>query len=186
MDFDEFTKEALETISRHINRIATIVRQMSSFTKTKREEVQKQSVGSIIDATIQLVKYDKRMRNIEIKEEVEENIPDVNVDGDQLEQVFINIVLNAADAMPEGGELTIKAVRNQNNVDVEFRDTGKGIPQDQIERIFDPFFTTKEKGTGLGLSVSYTIMRNFGGTIIVSSPPEGGAIFTVRLPAYEG
>lgn len=186
MDFDEFTREALETVSRHINRIATIVRQMSSFTKTKREEVQKQSVSSIVDATLQLVKYDKRMRNIEISEEIEDGIPDVNVDGDQLEQVFINIVLNAADAMPDGGELTIKAVRNQNNVDIEFKDTGKGIPPDQIEKIFDPFFTTKEKGTGLGLSVSYTIIRNFGGTILVSSPPEGGTIFIVRLPAYEG
>jgi len=186
MDFDDFTKEALDTVSRHINRIATIVRQMSSFTKTKREEVERQNVSAIIDATIQLVKYDKRMRNIEINEEIEEGIPEVQVDGDQLEQVFINIVLNAADAMPEGGELTIKAARNQNNVDVEFRDTGKGIPADQIERIFDPFYTTKEKGTGLGLSVSYTIIRNFGGTILVASPPEGGTIFTVRLPAYEG
>jgi PAS domain S-box-containing protein len=186
MDFDDFTKEALETISRHINRIVTIVRQMSSFTKTKQEEIEKQSLKEIIGSTVQLVKYDKRMKNIRIREEIGNNIPDVKVNGDQLEQVFINIVLNAADAMPDGGELTIRTFRNQNNIDIEFTDTGEGIESEHIEKIFDPFFTTKEKGTGLGLSVSYTIIRNFGGTILVSSIPEKGTTFTVRLPAHEG
>jgi signal transduction histidine kinase len=133
-----------------------------------------------------LVKYDKRMKNIRIREEIGNNIPDVKVNGDQLEQVFINIVLNAADAMPDGGELTIRTFRNQNNIDIEFTDTGEGIESEHIEKIFDPFFTTKEKGTGLGLSVSYTIIRNFGGTILVSSIPEKGTTFTVRLPAHEG
>lgn len=186
MDFDGFTKEALETISRHINRIATIVRQMASFTKAKHEKIERQGVKDIVDATLQLVKYDKRMKNIKIIEDFAQNLPFVMVNGDQLEQVFINIVLNAADAMPDGGELTIRAFSNQNTVDIEFRDTGKGISDEHVERIFDPFFTTKEKGTGLGLSVSYTIVRSFGGSISVSSIPGKGTIFTVRLPAYEG
>ncbi|MGE5893926.1 MAG: ATP-binding protein [bacterium] len=186
MDFDDFTREALETISRHINRIATIVRQMSSFTKAKQEQIEPLSVKEIIDATLQLVKYDKRTKNIKISEDIASDVPKVKAGSDQLEQVFINIVLNAADAMPDGGELTIRAFRNHNTVDIEFRDTGKGIAREHLEKIFDPFFTTKEKGTGLGLSVSYTIVRSFGGAILVSSTPGEGSVFTVRLPAYEG
>jgi len=93
--------------------------------------------------------------------------------------------LNAADSMPDGGELTIRALRHENTIDVEISDTGKGIPKDHIERIFDPFFTTKEKGTGLGLSVSYTIIRSFGGNILVSSIPDKGTTFTLRLPVDE-
>jgi PAS domain S-box-containing protein len=185
MDLDDFTKEALETISRHINRITAIVRQMSSFTKAKEEDIQDKRIEEIIESTIQLVKYDKRMKNIEVIKEIPDNLPEVRVNGDQLEQVFINMVLNAADAMPDGGHLTIRALRKQNSIDIDISDTGKGISPENIERIFDPFFTTKEKGTGLGLSVSYTIVRGFGGNILVSSIPGKGTTFTLRLPLNE-
>ncbi len=185
MDLDQFTKESLETISRHINRITAIVRQMSSFTKTKDEDFQKKDINEIIESTIQLVKYDKRMKNIEVTRNIPGDLPRVTINSDQLEQVFINIVLNAADAMPDGGELTISALKNENNVNVEIEDTGKGIPQDIKEKIFDPFFTTKERGTGLGLAVSYTIVRSFGGNITVESDPGKGTKFTLKLPIHE-
>jgi len=185
MDFDDFTKESIETISRHINRITAIVRQMSSFTRAGEREAKEKSVPEIIESTMQLVRYDKRMKNIAVHTEIAEDLPVPRVNADQLEQVFINIVLNAADAMPEGGDLTIRAFRNENSMDITFTDTGKGIPPDTIEKIFDPFFTTKEMGTGLGLSVSYTIVRGFGGHILVSSEPGRGTTFTVRLPIDE-
>ncbi|MEE9523480.1 MAG: ATP-binding protein [Thermodesulfovibrionales bacterium] len=185
MDFDDFTKESLETISRHINRITAIVRQMSSFTKAKEEDIQDKRIDEIIESTIQLVRYDKRMKNIQVIKEIPNDLPEVRVNGDQLEQVFINIVLNAADSMPEGGDLTIRAFRKHNSIDIDITDTGKGISAGNIERIFDPFFTTKEKGTGLGLSVSYTIVRGFGGNILVSSVPGKGTTFTLRLPLHE-
>jgi PAS domain S-box-containing protein len=185
MDLDDFTKEALDTISRHINRITAIVRQMSSFTKAKEEDIQDKRIEEIIESTIQLVRYDKRMKNIEVIKEIPDDLPEVRINGDQLEQVFINIVLNAADSMPDGGDLTIRAFRKQNSIDIDITDTGKGISSENIERIFDPFFTTKEKGTGLGLSVSYTIVRGFGGNILVSSVPGKGTTFTLRLPLNE-
>jgi PAS domain S-box-containing protein len=185
MDFDDFTREALSTISRQINRIAMIVRQMSSFTKTKTG-MAGQSVREIVDSTLQLVKYDRRMKKVEISEDVPDDAGSVKVNGDQLEQVFINIVLNAADAMQSGGSLNVSASRSDGFVDISFRDTGLGITPGHIERIFDPFFTTKETGTGLGLAVSYTIVRSLGGTIQVSSVPGEGTTFTVRLPIYEG
>lgn len=185
MDFDDFTKEALSTISRQINRIAMIVRQMSSFTKAK-PGMAGQSVREIVDSTLQLVKYDRRMKKVEINEDMPDDAGSVKVNGDQLEQVFINIVLNAADAMQSGGSLNVSASRSDGFVDISFRDTGSGITREHIERIFDPFFTTKETGTGLGLAVSYTIVRSLGGTIQVSSVPGDGTTFTVRLPIYEG
>ncbi|HDO22420.1 MAG TPA: PAS domain S-box protein, partial [Nitrospirae bacterium] len=143
MDFDEFTRESLEIISRHINRITAIVRQMSSFTGSGDKGIEEKKIDDIIESTFQLVKYDKRMKNIKVNREIPDDLPEVRVNGNQLEQVFINMILNAADAMPEGGELTIRAFSKQDSVDIEISDTGKGIPDENIEKIFDPFFTTK-------------------------------------------
>ncbi|HDZ87551.1 MAG TPA: two-component sensor histidine kinase, partial [Nitrospirae bacterium] len=178
-------RESLEIISRHINRITAIVRQMSSFTGSGDKGIEEKKIDDIIESTFQLVKYDKRMKNIKVNREIPDDLPEVRVNGNQLEQVFINMILNAADAMPEGGELTIRAFSKQDSVDIEISDTGKGIPDENIEKIFDPFFTTKERGTGLGLSVSYTIVRGFGGNIFVSSVPGKGTTFTMRLPVNE-
>jgi len=182
MDFDEFTREALDTISRHIERITVIVRQMSSFTKARTGEPAREDVCHIIESTLRLVRYDRRMKKVEISTEFPDEVPPVLVNADQLEQVLINLVLNAGDAMPDGGKLRISVVAAGGHVDILCRDTGHGIPAEQLEQIFNPFFTTKESGTGLGLSVSYTIVRSFGGTILVSSRPGEGTTFTVRLP----
>ncbi|MBI5188400.1 MAG: hypothetical protein HZA07_04940 [Nitrospirae bacterium] len=186
MEFDDFTKESLDTIARHINRIADIVRQMSSFSKTTFPDIKPHNINELLNSTLELVKYDKRLKDININIEIPSNIPEVMVDGNQTIQVFMNIVFNAADAMPSGGALSIKASVIDRDVEVSFRDTGPGIPEEHIVRIFDPFFTTKEKGTGLGLAVSYSMIKGFGGDITVDNAPEGGAIFKVRLPRSEG
>jgi len=185
MDFDDFTRDALETISKHINRIANIVRQMSSFSKTKAEDVRHFKIKDLIDSTLDLVKYDKRTKNIKIIEEIPDGLPEVFADGNQLIQVFMNIILNAADAMESGGELDIKAWQEGNYICIAFKDTGPGIPEELKDRIFEPFFTTKEKGTGLGLAVSYSIIQSFGGKIEVESKPQEGTTFTIRLPINE-
>jgi C4-dicarboxylate-specific signal transduction histidine kinase len=186
MDFDDFTKEALETISRHINRIATIVRQMSRFSKTQAEEIKNVKIPELVNSTLELVKYDKRTKNVKIDTDFPEDLPEVYVDGNQMIQVFINLILNAADAMPQGGMLKISAKRSNAKVEISFKDTGHGIDKEHLDRIFDPFFTTKEKGSGLGLAVSYSIVKSFGGDIIVESTPGKGSTFKVILPAYEG
>ncbi|HHN64549.1 MAG TPA: sensor histidine kinase [Nitrospirae bacterium] len=186
MDFDDFTKEALETISRHINRIATIVRQMSRFSKTQAEEIKNVKIPELVNSTLELVKYDKRTKNIEIELHFPEDLPEVYVDGNQMIQVFMNLILNAADAMPDGGRLTISARPSDSKVEIAFTDTGHGIDKEHLDRIFDPFFTTKEKGSGLGLAVSYSIVKSFGGDIVVESAPGKGSTFKVILPAYEG
>jgi signal transduction histidine kinase len=185
MDFDDFTKGALETISKHIDRIAAIVKKMSSYAKTREKETREYHIAELIENTVELVKYDKRTKNIAIDVEVPENLPPIMVNGNQMIQIFMNLVLNAADSMPEGGRLTISVREMPGELDIIFRDTGAGIERKHLDRIFDPFFTTKEMGTGLGLSVSFSIIKSFGGEILVESEPGEGTTFTVRLPINE-
>jgi two-component system NtrC family sensor kinase len=112
------------------------------------------------------------------------DLPPVNGDPQQLQQVFVNIMLNAYQSMPQGGRLEIKTWAKDNTVTVAFSDEGVGIPPKYMDRIFDPFFTTKEpgEGTGLGLSVSYGIVQRHGGSIDVESKEGKGTTFTIRLP----
>lgn len=185
MEHDGFTKESLDTIAKHINRIADIVRQMSDFSKTKASDLRHQDIRELVNMTLDLVRYDKRMKNIHTNIEIPGSLPQVAVDETQFIQVLMNIILNAADAMSNGGNLDIAARELDREVEISVADSGHGIPIEHMERIFDPFFTTKEKGTGLGLAVSYNIIKSYQGDILVENKPEGGTIFKVRLPYYE-
>jgi PAS domain S-box-containing protein len=186
MEHDDFTRESLDTIAKHIHRITDIVRQMSSFSRTKGSDLKRHNVRELVEMTLDLVKYDKRMKNIKVNVIIPEELPRVVVDETQLIQVLVNIVLNAADAMASGGSLDISAKKVEKEVEICTADTGPGIPPEHIEKIFDPFFTTKEKGTGLGLAVSYNIIKGYHGDIVVENRPGGGTIFKVRLPYHEG
>jgi PAS domain S-box-containing protein len=186
MEHDDFTRESLDTIAKHINRIADIVRQMSSFAKTTMKDLKYHHVRDLISMTLDLVKYDKRMKNIRITQDIPDDLPSVRVNETQCIQVFVNIILNAADAMLNEGALEIRAQRREHDVEIAFSDTGPGISEENMEKIFDPFFTTKEKGTGLGLAVSYNIIKGYQGDIIAENGPAGGTIFRVRVPHHEG
>ena len=165
MEHDEFTNESLDTIAKHINRITDIVRQMSSFSRTAISDLKPLDVRELVWLTLDLVKYDKRLKHITIDLDIPEELPRVIVNETQSIQVFMNIILNAADAMSGSGALEIKAQRLERYVEISFSDTGPGIPVEHMEKIFDPFFTTKEKGTGLGLAVSYNIIKSYQGDI---------------------
>jgi signal transduction histidine kinase len=158
---------------------------MSSFSKTRASDLGHHDARELVDMTLDLVKYDKRMKGIKIGVEIPETLPPVRVNQTQIVQVLLNIILNAADAMMTGGNLDIRARELDEEVEISVADTGSGIPAEHLEKIFDPFFTTKEKGTGLGLAVSYNIIRSYQGDILVESRPGGGTIFRVRLPYYE-
>jgi len=109
-------------------------------------------------------------------------LPEVNIDPDQIQQVLVNVITNATDAMPEGGKLTIGAGEKERFLEVEIADTGGGIPQEAIGKIFDPLFTTKAKGIGLGLAVCKAIIDRHEGNIEVNSEIGKGTTFTIRLP----
>jgi signal transduction histidine kinase len=106
----------------------------------------------------------------------------ITTDESQLSHVLVNMVLNAADAMPNGGTLTIRSRAKNNSIVIDFEDTGVGIDSDNLSRVFDPLFTTKEKGTGLGLAVSYRIIKKLNGSVTVESEPNKGSKFVITLP----
>ncbi len=184
-DFDEFTSSALDTIYKHIGRIESILRKMSTFTRGVDEEFVKSHVKVLVDSTVELVKYDKRAKGVEINVDIPDDLPTVNVNANQLVQVIMNLMLNAADSMREGGTLNIIGRKQGYWLELEFSDTGEGISEENIKKIFDPFFTTKETGTGLGLPVCHSIISLFGGEIDVKSIVEEGTSFYVRLPIEE-
>jgi C4-dicarboxylate-specific signal transduction histidine kinase len=182
---DEFTKDSLETIHHHIQRISEIVGQMSRLSKLPEMDIKECNINDIIDSSLEIIKYDRKVKGIKIKKELAEGLPPVHVDEGYLSQVFINLILNAADAIDGMGTITIRSMRENNSVTVEFADTGVGIPEEYLDNIFDPFFTTKEKGTGLGLPISYEIIKRFGGEIRVKSQKGRGSVFSVILPLKE-
>lgn len=182
MEQDEFRKESLETIYFHINRIAEILKQLSGFSKMPPVELKGWNVNSLIESSILLIQYDKRAKDITVVRDLSPDIPEIITDGSQLSQVFVNIILNAVDAMPEGGTLTVRSRVDEGSIIIDFNDTGMGIPRENVSRIFDPFFTTKEKGTGLGLAVSYSIIRKLNGNLTVESEMNKGTRFRITLP----
>lgn len=182
MEHDGFKKESLETIYFHINRVADILKQLSGFSKMPLVEMKGWNINSLIESSLSLIQYDKRARDITIVRDLSPDVPETKTDGSQLSQVFVNIILNAVDAMPEGGTLTIRSRVEEGSIIIDFEDSGMGIPRENVSRIFDPFFTTKEKGTGLGLAVSYNITKKLNGNLAVESEPGKGSRFRITLP----
>lgn len=182
MEEDEFKKETLETIFFHMSRISDILKQLSGYSKMTPLELKACKVNNLIEDSLSLIQYDKRVQDITVVRDLRSDLPAITTDGNQLSQVIVNIVLNAADAMPNGGTLTIRSRVQNGGIAIDFEDTGVGIDRESLGRIFDPFYTTKEKGTGLGLAVSYSIIKNLNGNLTVESELNKGSRFMITLP----
>jgi two-component system sensor histidine kinase AtoS len=182
VEHDELKKETIETIYSHMNRIADILKQLSSFSKMPPPELKLARVNNLIEDSLALMHYDKRVQDITIMKDLSPAIPEITTDSNQLRQVFVNVILNAVDAMPHGGTLTIRSRRQNNSVVIDFEDTGPGIAPEALSRIFDPLYTTEEKGAGLGLAVSYRIIRKLNGSMTAESEPDKGCRFVITLP----
>ena len=178
-------KEDIRTITWEADRCARIVKNLLDFSRKTEPRKAMNSINDTIDRALGLVENLASFQNIEIVREYSDNLPELLLDPGQMEQVFINMFVNASQAMEEGGRLTLQTGLNEagDSVVVRVKDTGQGIPQDNLGRIFDPFFSTKgAKGTGLGLSVSYGIIEGHGGTIEVKSQVGKGTEFTITIP----
>jgi two-component system NtrC family sensor kinase len=169
-------------------RLAEMLRKMLSFSKPDQEEKGPVNINTIIDELLMLHEKQLQENSIKIKTELAEALPEINASRNQMRQVFLNMISNAKDAMPEGGTLTFRSWHKDKNVFVEITDTGQGIKEENMNRIFDSFFTTKDtvKGVGLGLSVCYGFIKEHGGDIRVKSRAEEGTTFTISLPAHSG
>ncbi len=167
-------------------RAQRIVRNLLDFARESTIQLQPLNPQRLVEETLRLAANQIKLAKVKVRGEVDSNLPPVYGDFQQLTQVFLNIVLNALDAMPGGGTISIaiRIARSRDQIEIEFTDTGIGMPEQVVKNIFDPFFTTKSgtKGTGLGLSVSQGIIRQHGGDILVKSEPGTGTTFTVQLP----
>ena len=186
-DLPDGARKDLRVILQEAQRTKQIVQNLLSFARQMPPQRSAVQLNSILRRTIQLRSYDFHSHGIEVNEHLDEHLPEVMGDAHQLQQVFLNILNNAYDAVHEVGRparIDIMSTKSGENVEVSFRDNGNGISHP--DRIFDPFFTTKEvgKGTGLGLSICYGIVKEHGGEILCHNNPGGhGATFIVRLPA---
>lgn len=177
-------KDDVQVIVNETIRCREIVKRLLDFARQTKPQKTSTNINSLIDNIVLLVRNQTSFRNVNIERVLSENIPEIMADKDQIQQVFINFVLNASDAMPNGGEIKIstRVIENGEYIEVRFADTGLGISEENKHKIFDPFFTTKESGTGLGLSISYGIIEQHGGTINVESELGTGTTFIVLLP----
>jgi len=185
---DEVLNEYLNTILSNIDRISKIVRELVDFARPSNYETALFNINDIIIHAVNIVKYDRRARHLKIDLDLYPDLPPVFLVSDQILQVFLNILINAVDALGEDRRLiSVKSQTRSGLIFIEFKDTGSGIPAENLNKIFEPFFTTKQvgKGTGLGLSVSYGIVKNFNGKINVESKPGIGSTFTVILPVAQ-
>ncbi len=186
-NLDDDTKEKLKLISEQIQRITQVTRDMMDFARVRPAAKSLIDINGVIETSLRLASFDKSFQKLNLKKDLAENLTKVFADKDQLQQVFLNLLLNARDAMPDGGELIINTNQNHKELRVEISDDGTGIDDASRKKIFDPFFTTKQagKGTGLGLAVCYGIITAHGGKIEVSGNESRGTSFLISLPVNE-
>ncbi|MGE5807580.1 MAG: sensor histidine kinase [Nitrospirota bacterium] len=176
--------EKLNAVERNIDRASLIARELLQFSRQRDTTLAPLNINDVIASSLTLLRH--RLGRVELTQNLAE-VPDVLGDAVKLEQVFINILENALDAMPEGGRLSISTERNNGMVESRVTDSGGGIPEENLSRVFDPFFTTKEigQGTGLGLAISYGIIKQHHGEISIVNVPTPGTMVTIKLPVKE-
>ena len=177
-------KPILEKIEKQTFRAAEIVNGLLNFARINGTEFQDLDVNRLISESLSLLEHQMTRGGITVTRALNGSLPPVFGNSGKLQQVFVNLFLNARDAMPSGGELRVRTAMNESMVIVDIEDTGVGISDEDIKRIYDPFFTTKvtSRGTGLGLAISYGIIQEHGGRILVDSRPGEGTRFRLKLP----
>jgi two-component system NtrC family sensor kinase len=184
---DEEKRDMINDILKETERSQKIVRNLLDFARESETQSMPLHINEILNGSIRLVANQLKLAKVNLITNLAKNLPPIHGDSQMLQQVFINLILNAADVLPEKGKITVSTSKNDDEgyVIVEVKDNGPGIPEHILSRIFEPFFTTKArgKGTGLGLSVSRGIIRKLGGYIKVNSKLGEGTTFSVSLPA---
>lgn len=175
--------EFLEMASNETSRLITLVQQTLEFYRPAQAQVGPVNLNAAVERVLALAHKKLAHSNVQVELALDSDLPPVNGMPDQFAQVFLNLIVNAAEAMADGGKLRIESHASDGYVHVVFADTGPGIAPEDLPHIFEPFYTTKDSGTGMGLAVSYNIIESHQGTLSVESVPGHGATFTVRLPA---
>jgi two-component system NtrC family sensor kinase len=186
MDPADPNYENVNKIIKETTRCKDIVKDLLEFARPKEPTMEIVNINAVLERSLDMLVKQAVFQNVEVTKSLAGDIPTIIADGDQLQQVFMNIIINACEAMEGGGRLKLSTHHDEINrkIIVEIEDTGCGIPEENTDRVFEPFFTTKEvgKGTGLGLAVSYGIITKHRGTISVESEDGQGATFVIKLP----
>jgi two-component system NtrC family sensor kinase len=185
---DKFSKETaldyLAKMNSELTRSTRLIRNLLDFARQSPPSLRAVSINDVISKAFDLAAHSAKLQNIEVIKELSPSLPNIMADFDQLQQVCTNLILNAIQAMPEGGRLTLRTLTYDSWLKVEVEDTGCGISPENMRKLFIPFFTTKgkRKGVGLGLAVAYGIVQHHQGRIEVQSKEGEGTTFTVYLP----
>ncbi|MDP3297495.1 MAG: ATP-binding protein [Thermodesulfovibrionia bacterium] len=179
------TAKHIEIVERNTERINYLITELLNCARPLKLDIQLHDIHMILKNVLESIKSKIRLQRIKVVKGFTSHLPKIMIDRNQIERAFLNIVLNAIEAMPKGGKLTIATELNESLFVLKIQDTGKGIPEKDIIRIFDPFFSSKHGGVGLGLTLCYGIIVSHGGTIEVKSKLKKGTIFTVSLPPVE-
>jgi signal transduction histidine kinase len=186
-DDDEFRNHFLDVTSGEVDRISSLVNELLEFARPSQPNLNKEDLNQVIEKMILLVATQSEAKNLQIVKQYHEFLPPVVLDKEQIKQVFLNVLLNAIDATSEEGVITIETNLMKKNgfqdfVQITVRDTGKGIPKEELDKIFTPFYTNKDQGSGLGLAISHQIVQEHHGTIEVESEEGKGSTFYINLP----
>jgi len=181
-------REGLEVIISETKRCKAIIQDLLEFSRVGEPKKAFADLNEIIEKALSILENEFNLRHIRIEKHLSKKMEDVYLDEQQIRQVFVNVLLNAAQAIDKKGVITIRSLveRGKKSVRVEIIDSGPGILEDHLPRIFEPFFSTKTNGTGLGLSVSFGIIQNHNGKIQVSSPTGNGTCITIDFPLPGG
>jgi two-component system NtrC family sensor kinase len=177
-------RKYLNIVAKETSRCGSIVRSLLEFARQSELKIQNLDVNSVLKKTIALLEHQMTLQEIKLTKNFKP-LPEILADSSQLQQVFLNIILNAVQVMPDGGEITVSTAEGKDGfIEVRIADTGCGIPRENLPKLFDPFFTTKKggKGIGLGLSVVYGIINRHRGKIEVESEVGKGSTFVIKLP----
>ena len=191
-DYDQMDKnqkmKMLKDIFTQVERASVTVANLLDFTRRDESFFSLININEVLSKTLNFVANEILINKIDLNKNLGLNLPEIKGNLHNLQQVFLNIILNAIQAMPDGGILSVKSFVENNNIRIDISDTGVGISEENMQKIFDPFFTTKKvgEGTGLGLSVSYGIIKQHHGKILVDSKLGNGSLFTIKLPVSNG
>ncbi|NIR50113.1 PAS domain S-box protein [candidate division KSB1 bacterium] len=182
LEIPEEYQEQFQDIMQGIDQLENIVKDILSFARPAEPQLRIENIHQVLDSALRMVEPELEQANIIIAKNYSATRVRTRIDADQIVQVFVNLFLNAKEAMGVSGKLTVSTVSHKDSVEVQVSDTGSGIPSEFMEKLFEPFFTTKKKGTGLGLAISHRILEKHNSKIFVESEEGKGTTFTVRFP----
>jgi signal transduction histidine kinase len=183
---EELRQEFLGIMRKECRRLSRLLTNLLDFARPRRPQLKKVDVGRLVESVANLARPTAERSGVALKMEIATGLPSIECDPEQIQQVVLNLTLNAIQSMPEGGTARIGVLGRDTGVLVEVRDEGCGVAEESLDRIFDPFYTTKDQGTGLGLSVAHQIVSQHGGMIKVQRNADRGMQFTVCLPIRYG